>query len=152
MLSSMDKLYSGWAIDNRIGYAALVILLGLAVRALLSIVRAPQLAFEKQGGTFREIPDLAWRAFCGFEPKGKDVPADYWQTYILGLFELAVYPILIATGSWNALGAWFGVKTLAQWKVWSDNRATFNVFLIGNLLVLAAAYYFLVPFVRMAQS
>ena len=54
--------------------------------------------------------------------------------------------------AWVVIGAWIGVKTVAQWTVWKDDRAVFNLFLIGNLLVIGASVLFLSPYVTVPTS
>jgi len=64
---------------------------------------------------------------------------DYWHPSIIGLLELAIYPLLIATSNWQAIGGWIAVKTAIGWRGWSTNRSSYNRFLIGNGLVISAA-------------
>jgi hypothetical protein len=64
---------------------------------------------------------------------------DYFQNFLIGLFELAVYPPLIAHMDLAPVGAWITLKTVAQWGEWKTNRGSFNRFLIGNALVIIAA-------------
>jgi hypothetical protein len=77
------------------------------------------------------------------------VRSDFWLPTILGSLELVSYPVLLQIGSWTAIGAWIGFKTVAQWNVWIKNRSQFNRYLIGNALVvigsLALSIWFLVP-------
>lgn len=66
---------------------------------------------------------------------------DYAQNFIVGLFELGVYPVLISHMDFRPIGAWIGLKTVAQWGEWKTDRGTFNRFLIGNALVISAAIW-----------
>jgi hypothetical protein len=66
---------------------------------------------------------------------------DYGQNFIVGLFELAVFPVLISHMDFVPIGAWIGLKTVAQWGEWKTDRGTFNRFLIGNALVISAAIW-----------
>jgi len=50
--------------------------------------------------------------------------------------------------AWPVIGAWLGFKTVAKWRKWTEGRAEYNLFLIGNALVLFAAYT-LVCFVKL---
>ena len=75
-----------------------------------------------------------WVSFRGYELMRED--GDYWHPFFLGLLELAVYPILMVTGSWIFIGAWLMFKTVGQWQAWKERRCPFNRFLIGNALVL----------------
>jgi hypothetical protein len=66
---------------------------------------------------------------------------DYFQNFFIGLFELAIYPPLIAHMDLAPIGAWITLKTVAQWGEWKTDRGTFNRFLIGNALVITAAIW-----------
>ena len=60
---------------------------------------------------------------------------------IVGTIELAIYPILISLGSWASIAAWIGLKTAAGWR-WQKNedRQGYTNFLLGNALVIGAAF------------
>lgn len=73
----------------------------------------------------------------------KEKEPDYWRPFILGFLELFIYPILMFTGGWKFIGAWLSFKTFGQWAEWKTNRNTFNVFLIGNALILVVSYVFM---------
>ncbi len=85
---------------------------------------------------------MVWRSIFGLR-----TPSDYGYTFILGTLELSAYPILIAINAWTVIGAWIGLKALAQWKVWGSDRATFNLFLIGNAINVLIAFFVLTQFV-----
>jgi len=59
----------------------------------------------------------------------------------LGVLELVVFPVLMATEHWSYVGAWLGFKTLAQAVRWNEDRGVFNRFLIGSALIIVASYY-----------
>jgi hypothetical protein len=144
----MKELALNWSVENSAAYWAEVILFGLLIRLFLAALSgwrfAHQIGLLRIRTFFRET----WRKFCGFyDPSGDTQKIDYWYNFILGLFELAAYPILIALEAWPVIGAWISLKTIAQWSVWTSDRTVFNLFLIGNLLVLAVAYFFLRHFV-----
>lgn len=65
---------------------------------------------------------------------------DHWNAFVLGSLELFSYPVLFHSGSPEYVGAWVGLKTLAGWKQWSEDRKHYTVFLIGNAFVLIASY------------
>lgn len=144
----MDGLNTPWEVVHPLGYAGAVVLLSLAVRAAHSLLKAIRLRHaldEPRPGYW----SLAWICFHGVPSQGdRRFPADYWYTFILGTMELATYPVLIATGAWAVIGAWIGLKTIAQWSVWTSDRATFNLFLIGNGTVVICAFFFLTPLVH----
>ena len=126
----------------------LMIALGLSVLVRFShcLLRSIKinLSPDSEGAYWGHV----WQSFRGFPDTNSKNHADYWYTFILGFFELSIYPTLIAASAWTAIGAWFGLKTIAQWKVWSDDRAVFNLFLIGNLINLILAFVVLSPMVR----
>ncbi|HUC61251.1 MAG TPA: hypothetical protein VMF53_04780 [Alphaproteobacteria bacterium] len=66
---------------------------------------------------------------------------------ILGTIELATFPVLMAVGAWEAIGAYIGLKTIAQWHHWKEDRAPFNRYLVGNALVLILSLLCLEPHV-----
>lgn len=147
----MDKLAGGWQITNACKYVALVFLLSLIIRGIISCLRALELA-HRGDGTFGEFRVHVWHSFRGFHPRGawsegKDYYSDYWLPFIIGWLELAAYPIIMATGTWEIIGAWIGLKTLAQWRVWGENRSVFNRYLIGSALPVLAANLCLVDLV-----
>ena len=81
------------------------------------------------------------RIWIGFARKEGRYEPNFWYTALIGTAELAAYPVQMQTGSFTAIGAWIGLKTIAQWKVWQTDRSTFNLFLIGNILTLAGGYH-----------
>jgi hypothetical protein len=53
----------------------------------------------------------------------------------LGICERISYTGALLLGVPGWIGVWLAVKVAAQWQRWTgQERATFNVFLIGNLL------------------
>jgi hypothetical protein len=66
---------------------------------------------------------------------------DYFQPFIVGLLELLVYPVLLAAGHPQYVGAWLGLKVVPKLGAWSTNRATYQRFLIGNALVIVFSYF-----------
>jgi hypothetical protein len=72
---------------------------------------------------------------------------DYLAPFFLGFLELFMFPILFAAGLQLYVGAWIGLKLVAQYKHWADDRNAFNAFLVGNALVLTISAMFLQRFV-----
>jgi len=91
---------------------------------------------EKFSGSFLK---LLWQDVSSRSPSAR--VRDYFQNFFVGLFELAVYPVLISHMEFAPLGAWVGLKTVAQWGEWKTDRGTFNRFLLGNALVIIAAIW-----------
>jgi hypothetical protein len=130
-------LVTGWHVPGR--YLLYAFLLGLVIRVFMAGLRA----VERPAGRpyFPTVLALIrGRGSHGLVP-------DYWHPFIIGTLELLAYPIILKTGNVNVVGAWLGLKTLAQWKVWGENRVHFNRFLIGNALVLIVSALVLAPLV-----
>lgn len=53
----------------------------------------------------------------------------------LGICERASYTAAILMGAPAWISVWLAIKVAAQWSRWNgEERATFNIFLIGNLI------------------
>jgi hypothetical protein len=134
-----------WGVQNPAALIFAALVLSLGIRFVHSLLRAVRLTHESPGRYWRHVRD----GFLGFHPDPKN--ADYWYTYLIGAFELVGYAIFIATNTLTPIGAWIGLKTVAQWNLWQEDRARFNLFLIGNLLVIAAAWLVLAPMVSVSE-
>ena len=56
-------------------------------------------------------------------------------TVSLGICERVSYTAAILLGAPTWIGVWLAIKVAAQWHRWQgEERATYNVFLIGNIL------------------
>jgi len=81
------------------------------------------------------IEKIAWpyikgKSNHGGKPKGV-------LTIPLGILESASYTVAVLIGAHIWIGVWLVFKVAAQWKRWqNEERITYNVFLIGNLLSL----------------
>jgi hypothetical protein len=55
--------------------------------------------------------------------------------------ELAIYPFLILSSHFEAIGGWLGLKTAAGWR-WQQNqdRQGYTNFILGNALVIFASF------------
>lgn len=138
----MDKLLNAWSINNLPAFLILVPVLSLFIRVVSCVLRAMEIDTSSDKAfhiRFRE-------SFLGISPDPKKV--DYWHAFLLGCVEFACYPVLMATGAWNVIGAWLGFKTLAQWKHWTEYRPAFNRFLFCNALVLILSLLVMVRFVN----
>ena len=142
----MTNLSAPWVVPHPWHFAVAILLFGLLVRLLMALLRGTKQAHEIDGG-LRTFWKMVWFSIRGYQPKESNRSSDYWYTYILGCMELSAYPVLIGMNGWLVIGAWIGLKTLAQWSVWKEDRSIFNLFLIGNLLVLGIAYLFLTPMI-----
>jgi hypothetical protein len=68
---------------------------------------------------------------------------DYWVATFVGTLELAIFPVLISLGAWQAIGGWLGIKTAAGWR-WRDPKDSqgYTNFLFGNALVIFWSFFF----------
>lgn len=113
-------------------------LITIGVRVVICVFKALSI----QGGTFM---CRFFEAFGGLSAQA-DV-ADYWLTALIGFCEAASYPVLIFLNQGVMIGGWLAIKTAGQWRVWETSRTTFNRFLFGNLIVLAASLFWLLRYV-----
>jgi len=88
-----------------------------------------------------------WVCFGGFSEH--KAHADFWLNALIGLAELAVYPVLFKVGYLTPIGGWLALKTAGSWTGWKVSRTSFNRFLFCNLLELAVAYFWLLRYVRL---
>jgi hypothetical protein len=124
------------------------LLAAIVIRAALSILKVWEIYIEsrepnqaeKQPTNATGVPARFWKeyglAFIGIGSK-----KDYLQPFILGFLELSVFPVLMATGHWNFVGAWVGFKAIAQATLWKEKREVFGRFLIGTALCLIVSYF-----------
>lgn len=144
-----------WSIPNPFRYFVTILVAALAIRAFHSALRAVKDAHENN--QWAEYWSIFGTQFGGFQPPQAEMDAakrassDYWYTFILGVIELAMYGPLMAAHAWTAIAAWIGLKTLAQWRVWTDDRSVFNLFLIGTMTCVFAAFFFVRPLVQFSQ-
>jgi hypothetical protein len=143
MEPQVTSLLEAWELTvNWAVYLLLVVIADLLVRILSVAMKAS----EEQEPGLKNFARDAWGYFKGGGPV--DVNRDYWHPFILGIFELAGYPILMVTGNWSFIAAWIALKTLAQWQTWKEYRTAFNRFLIGNAMVLVLAFLWLSNYVK----
>ena len=155
-----------WSISNPWCYVGYVLAVAVAVRIVLSLLRAFKYANEDKHANEDGRPHfgkLYWLTLKGFHPpvrvktsegeeKVRDVRSDHLSAFVLGLLELATYPVLIAINQWPLIGAWITLKTLAQWSEWQRDRGVFNLFLIGTVVNVLVAALALTQFVAVPSS
>ena len=140
-------------------YLLAIIATALVVRAIMSSIRVMEFMFppqfpsndatdellRKQLAPFRSPPRCRkfwWnfrKDFCGYNHPFAGLH-DYWHPSILGSLELFSYPILLHMDRWEAVAGWLAFKTFSRRESWSSNRAVYNRFLIGNAMILIAAF------------
>ena len=119
---------------NRLCYVFWAVLVCVGIRLFLTFLRWSENLFKPRGRARLSY----WRLVGGFKVGDKD--NDYLLPFIVGLLELLVYPILLAAGKPEYVGAWLGFKVIPKLGTWSTNRETYQRFLIGNALVIVASY------------
>jgi len=112
-------------------YGLSVIGLSVLIRVVLSALRASEHP-KKRRQAFIDI-------LHGFRSDSQIEP-DYWQPCLLGVLELSVYPILLASGKPEYIGAWLLFKTIPRFGSWEKHRNVYQRFLIGNALVLIVSF------------
>lgn len=81
-----------------------------------------------------------WDDFCGFRHPDPKLH-DFLHPTILGVMELLAYPTLLYDSNWAVIGGWLAFKTYSRRTAWSEDRAIYNRFLIGNALVILISYF-----------
>lgn len=117
-MGNTDLVRLNWSVPNPCRFLLAVLIASIAVRVVHAALRAIKLAFDA-GWSWRGYREKFLRCLVGFhrEGNGSARATDYGYTFILGTIELSCYPILIAIGAWTPIGAWIGLKALAQYSV-----------------------------------
>lgn len=147
-MGSPDLVKIDWSFPHLGQFLLAVLIASLGARILHAALHAIKLAVDA-GWTWRCYGLMFRRGLIGLHPaeNGGAPSTDYGYNFILGTIELCCYPIAIATGAWTAVGAWIGLKALAQWSVWKEDRSVFNLFLIGNAVNVMISVVLLSRFV-----
>ena len=143
-----DAIRLDWSIPHPWQFLGAILLAALAARILHSALRAIKLNFDA-GGSRGDYGLVFLRCLGGFHRtrEGTARATDYGYNFILGMIELGCYPILITIGAWTPIGAWVGLKALAQYGVWANERSVFNLFLIGSAVNVLISLLLLTRFV-----
>jgi hypothetical protein len=137
---------AGSNIEVPLIYFVWVFISDVVIRAVLTLARAweQQRPSAKFGGTDEERQQalslaeksfgrIWWDHFWG----RSDWFSDYLTPFFIGLFELTGFPFFVAIGEWKVIGGWLAIKTVVEWKGWTENRSHFQRFLLGNAMVIA---------------
>ena len=109
--------------------------LSLFVRLCLSLLRA----FEYTGKSSLQSPHY-WKNFWDIFAGVGGSHSDYWHPFVTGSIEAVIYPVLLVSNLPEYIGAWVGLKTVAQLPAWKKDRNTYQRFLIGNALIVVGSY------------
>ncbi|MFC7047979.1 hypothetical protein [Emcibacter nanhaiensis] len=115
-----------------VAFAAIVPLLPRLIRCYVEGIR-------------QEIKGEFWLIFKGVGGETADrksIPADFWLSYVIGFAEMLAYPLLIINDQTTMIGFWLGFKTIHRWNYAPNyDRGPYNLYLVGNLIVLMGAYF-----------
>ena len=102
--------------------------------SLALLIRGAVMAW---GAAEKETTWKDWRQlFCSyFLGEG-----DKGQAFVLGWFEIIAYAFLMAANLPLYIGGWLVFKTVNRTKYREQDRGYFNRYLLGNALVILAAY------------
>lgn len=137
-------------------YVIWVIGFTFVIRFVLSLFKA--LAIDNgeiDDAQNKEETKWKGRGFCkalkySFCSNASDIGIDdYWLPWFIGIFELSVFPLLMAKDLWVFIGAWLGIKTASSWRGWERTRTAYNRFLLGNILSLGASYLLALIFFKL---
>lgn len=130
-------------------YLLFAMALSVVIRAILTFFKCYRIVYEDGGGV-RAFMRYFVRILCGVGHKDitsetcrddqEKIRGDYGMSYVLGVLELTAFPFLFSAGLYAYVGAWIGLKVVAQYKIWTKDRGSFTQFLIGNALVLILAF------------
>jgi len=113
-------------------YLGLALAIPLAIRLFICLVEAKRLS----------VPFLKILKGTGGKENCKDIPADYWLAFIIGVLEMLAYPPLIVTNAPTIIGGWLVFKTVNRWQYApGQSRGPFNRYLVANAVILLGAYF-----------
>lgn len=124
-------------------YILTVIAFGLIIRVIQALIKASERCGIPGDRCFLANFGLYVLGFGFGNPPSRSERGggdDYLQPFLLGLIELFVYPILMASGLAPYIGAWLGFKIAPRLGSWGTARNVYQRFLIGNALVLFGSY------------
>jgi|GEM_PF-3411292 len=84
-----------------------------------------------------------WRSFSS--RTDSLVVCDYWLPFIIGFFDILIYPIFFKLNLLPAIAFWLGYKVLASWNVM---RQAYVRFLLGNILAIFFALIMYIEFLK----
>lgn len=126
--------------ENWLMYVTYVFIVVIGIRLILSFLRWTAHPSDAK----RKLS--YWRIFIGYgidreTDKNTEKVDDYLHPAIVGFLELLAYPVLLAAGKPEYIGAWLGLKVAPIFGMWSSHRETYQRFLIGNALVIISSCF-----------
>jgi hypothetical protein len=143
----MENLVHGWHVAQLGWYVGLAVVFELMIRAVIASFNGLKLKDDTH--TWRAV---FRRSFLGMQlpTPASELRPDFWTAALIGLIELISYPILMACNAWAIIGAWLAFKTVPAWREPGEDRFYFNLYLVGNGLVIITAFFVLLRFVSIA--
>ena len=140
MVSTNPTLLKGWDLNIPYWqYILFCICIVVIIRLFHCLLKAFSMGLGEGGQHNNRSYWEHWKiAFIGF--KNEEV-ADLWQGPLIGVFEIAFYPVLIFTGNLTLIGAWMVIKIGGNLKLWSAHPRAFSRFLILNLINIGISYF-----------
>jgi len=118
------------------GYFLLAVIGSLVVRFVTTLFAALEKNSEDSGSFF-----TTFKHFYLGKGSDENKSFDYFQTFVLGVMELSIFPVLLIANKPEYIGGWLVLKTLPQWNRWTEERWVYNRFLIGNALIIVFSYF-----------
>ena len=118
-------------------YLVWALFIPLVIRIFISAIETRRLLLQ---GCF-------WKIFRGVGNRqtnstSKDVPADYWLSFGLGVLEMLAYPAIIKADQPTIIGAWLAFKTVHRWSYAPGySRGQYNRYLVANAIILLSSYF-----------
>jgi hypothetical protein len=153
-MAAIELFWAGVVSKHPYSYLVSIIGLTLIIRFILCLFKALAITNGEIDEVWEREEDkiskkyvyweIVWKSFSSYK-SGIKID-DYWLPAIIGIFELAVFPVLMIKEWWGFIGAWIGIKTASSWGGWKKARTAYNRFLLGNLLSLLASYFLVLLF------
>lgn len=142
----IQQLFSNTKINHPYWFVLFIIAFTLLIRTIHTYFKAKAIAIGEIDDV-KNQHEIKWekKEFkdifrSSFFSAGNDVRIDdFWLPFIIGIFELSIYPFLMVNGFWTAIAAWVAIKTASSWGGWQKTRTAYNRFLVGNILSLLAS-------------
>lgn len=129
---------------NLISYLLIIAAFALFIRIILSFlkvwgIKQGELDEEDKEYKNNSLSKIFWDSFLSNSHILN--LNDCCLPFMIGLFELFMYPISMKTEKWSFIAVWLGIKTAANWGKWGKSRITYNRFLFGNILTLVSSFF-----------
>lgn len=146
-MEQLIDLTHGWKLNiSNVDYIIVCLILSLIVRLILTIFKAiAVIKGDYKDFNTKSFKEAYLKCFFGFQTNDERVN-DYFFNMIIGFAELVTYPLLIFLNYPLVIGGWIALKTAGQWGFWEKNRTTFNRYLVGNIIVIAMSFIWLLRY------